>query len=299
MKILFIAVFTPNSTNVSQSRGFKENGCEIIEYDYRKKLIEFNSIEKRDDDIINLVNTIKPNLVLFSKCNMMHYRVVEECNKISKTALWYMDAMYNFDSELIDKIKRVNYFFCGVEGVIPNAEKYNKNSIFIHQCPDEKMNFKINDHNCTFIDDITFIGSVDSTQIHSDRLKYINRLKNEFNGFKHYNNVFGLKHNEIVNCSKINLNFSPTDSSGVSVRIFKILSSGGFLMTTPWTDMEKTFTPDKDIVIFNNEDELVEKIKYYLTNENDRIKISTNGYQKVREYLPKNWSNKIINYVNG
>lgn len=297
MKILFVAVFTPNSTNVSQSRGFKENGCEVLEYDYRKKLIEFNNVYNRDSDLIDVTKKYKPDLVIFSKCNNMSYRVIDECNKISKTVLWYMDAMSNFDFDLIEKIKRCNYFICGVEGVIPYAKKYNNNCMFIQQCPDDRMNFFDSDLENKWIDDITFIGSVDSTEIHGDRIRYVNFLKNSFNGFKHYDGVYGLEHNRIVNQSKINLNFSPTDGSGVSVRIFKILSSGGFLMTTPWKDMEKTFIPDREIVIFNNEEELGEKIKFYLKNEDLRNQIRLSGLSKVQNYLPKNWAKNIKEYV--
>ena len=44
--------------------------------------------------------------------------------------MWYMDAMHNFDSELREKIKRCDYFFCGVEGVIPHGLKHNTQTFF-------------------------------------------------------------------------------------------------------------------------------------------------------------------------
>lgn len=294
MKIVFVAVFTPNSTNVSQSRGFKENGVDVIEFDYRNIASELGSMNKRDYKLIELCKNEKPDLVVFSKCNMMHYRVVDEINKVSKTCMWYMDAMHNFNNELIQKSVRVNYFISGVEGVTDFASKYCDNTIFVNQCPDDKMNFML--ENFSYKDDITFIGSSDSSKIHNNRKTYINFLNKNFNNFKHYNGVYGLEHNKIVNESKINLNFSPTDSTGVSVRIYKILASGGFLMSTPWKDLEKTFKVDRDIVIFNNETELQEKINFYLNNEDKRNDIRMNGYKKVDQYLPKRWAKKIINY---
>jgi spore maturation protein CgeB len=121
-------------------------------------------------------------------------------------------------------------------------------------------------------------------------------LRSNFNNFRHYNGVYGLEHNKIVNETKINLNFSPTDSTGVSVRLYKILASGGFLMTTPWNGIENTFKIDEDIVVFNDENELKEKINFYLNNEDKRNNIRLNGYKKVVEYLPINWAKKIINY---
>ncbi len=35
MKILHVAVFTPQSTNVGQADGFESLGHEVIRYDYR------------------------------------------------------------------------------------------------------------------------------------------------------------------------------------------------------------------------------------------------------------------------
>jgi hypothetical protein len=294
MKIIFVAVFSPNSTNVSQSRGFKENGVNVIEFDYRSIAVKLGSMTKRDDKLIELCKNEKPDLVVFSKCNMMHYRVVDEINKVSKTCMWYMDAMHNFNEELIQKSKRVNYFISGVEGVTDFATKHCPNTIFVNQCPDDKMNFML--ENITYKDDISFIGSSDSSKIHNNRRSYINFLRSNFNNFRHYNGVYGLEHNKIVNETKINLNFSPTDSTGVSVRLYKILASGGFLMTTPWNGIENTFKIDEDIVVFNDENELKEKINFYLNNEDKRNNIRLNGYKKVVEYLPINWAKKIINY---
>jgi hypothetical protein len=295
MKILFVAVFTPNSTNVSQSRGFKDNGAVVYEYDYRERLSKLRNLQKRDDELIELAKSWLPDLVVFSKCNNMHYRVVDEINKVSKTCMWYMDAMHNFDLELIEKTKRVNYFVSGVEGVTEHAHKLCKETTFVHQCPDELMNFIDNDER-HYEYDITFIGSVDSSKIHGNRKTFVDALKTNFNGFKHFNGVFGLEHNEIVNKSKINLNFSPTDATGVSVRIYKILASGGFLMSTPWKNMENTFTPGEDIVIFNNKEELIDKINYYLKHDSERENIRNNGNKLGQQFLPKEWAKKIIQF---
>jgi spore maturation protein CgeB len=293
MKILFVAVFTPNSTNVSQSRGFKDNGCEVYEYDYRNRLNVLRSVEKRDNELINLIHSYKPNITVFSKCNNMGGRVVDEANKVGKTVLWYMDATGNFDNELKYKIKKSTVAVHGIPGMVKYSKEYNYNSFFIDQCPDEKMNFMLDDFEYKY--DVTFIGQISNVVTHTDRKKYLNSV-----GFKHFNNVYGLEHNKIVNESKINLNFSHTDGTGASVRIYKILASGGFLMTTPWVKkyMEKSFTINKDFVIFTNEKDLKEKINYYLNNENERNEIRLCGYNTVQKYLPNSWASRIIKKIN-
>jgi len=296
-KVIFIGVFsTPNSTNVSQSRGFSQNDVEVINYDYREKARQLGGIQNRDLDLITLIQQTKPDLVVFSKCNMMSHVVVDEANKVSKTCMWMMDASHNFDPEMTEKAKRVNFYISGVEGVTDIAKRYCDNTHFVNQCFDDEFNFKMDD--VDYDTDISFIGSADTSKIHENRKKYVDFLKSQYSSFKHFNNVYGLEHNEVVNKTKINLNFSPTDATGASVRIYKIMASGGFLMSTPWKDMEKTFEIDKDIVIFNDESELKEKIDFYLNNDELREEIRNNFYKKSKEYSPKVWANRILKYCN-
>ena len=290
MNLLFVGVFTPHSTNVAQARGFLKAGHGVYEYDYRDRASKLGSTNLRDDDLINTVRELKPDFVIFSKANHMHYRVVDECNKYSKTVLWYMDAMNNFDQELIEKIKRVDWFINGIEGVVPHGKEYNKNTVFLAQCPDEEMNFPLDE--ITYKYDATFIGNISYNNTHADRLKYFNEV-----GFNHFDNVHGLEHNKVVNQSKINLNFAHTSTNGASVRVFKILAAKSFLLTTPWEGMESIFTIGKHLDTFNSTEELKEKIQYYKDNEEERIKICNNGYNLVQKYMPIEWAKEIVKYV--
>jgi len=291
MKILFVAVFNPNSTNVAQARGIRENGHEVIEFDYREVAAKVGLFE-RDKQLVYLCREEKPDITIFSKCNQMHHTVVDECNKIGKTVLWYMDATNNYDLELQEKIKRSTAAIIGVDLIAENALKLNKNSFFLNQCPDDKMNFMLDDFEYKY--DVTFIGQVSGSGIHGNRQHYKDVI-----GFRHFNGVYGLEHNNIVNQSKINLNFAPTDSAGTSVRLHKILAAGGFLLTTPWIEkyMNKSFTVGKDFVTFDNATDLKNKIDYYLNNENERNEIRLHGHQTVQQYLPKNWAKNLIEIV--
>jgi len=290
VKILFVAVFTPHSTNVAQSRGFRQAGCGVYEYDYRDRgnAVGYRNME---DDLIMTVENLKPDIVVFSKCNGIHYRVVDECNKYSKTVLWYMDAMNNFDQELIEKVKRVDWFINGIEGVVPYGKKYNPNTTFIPQCPDEEMNFPIPSPEYSY--NITFIGNITHNNTHADRLLYYNEV-----GFTHFDNVHGLEHNKVVNSSKINLNFSHTSTNGASVRVFKILAAKSFLLTTPWKGMEDMFTIGEHLDIFTTPKELKDKINYYINHESERLQICENGHSIVQKYMPIKWAHKIINLIN-
>lgn len=288
-KVLFVGVFHPNSTNVAQVRAFSNNKCDAYAYDYRAKLNKFNSIQERDNNLKQIIQDLKPDITLFSKCNAMHYSVVDEANKAGKTALWYMDALNNFDSELIEKVKRCNTFICGLEGVVTEGLKYNNDTIFIDQCPDEQMNFYIPD--CEKKYDSVFIGNINAS-VHSDRETY-----KQLCNFTHLSGVYGLEHNQVVNETKINLGFAPTDGCGTSVRAHKILAAKGFYMSTPWPGMEKTFTPGVHLETFTSPEELNEKIEYYLAHPEERQKISEQGNAEVQQYMPLNWAKRILEHM--
>ncbi|RDY31747.1 CgeB family protein [Lachnotalea glycerini] len=90
---------------------------------------------------------------------------------------------------------------------------------------------------------------------------------------------------KIYKASKINLNItSKTIQSGLPLRIFDILGAGGFLITNFQTELPEYFEIDKDLVVYENLNDLIHKISYYLSHEEERLTIAQNGYQKVKKY---------------
>ena len=82
--------------------------------------------------------------------------------------------------------------------------------------------------------------------------------------------------------SKINLNISLRSiKSGIPLRAFDILGSGGFLLSNFQADFLDEFIPGEDFVYYESEEDLLSKIDYYLTHEDERIAIAKNGHDKV------------------
>lgn len=83
--------------------------------------------------------------------------------------------------------------------------------------------------------------------------------------------------------SKINLNLTiPDIKSGIPLRVFDVLGSGGFLLTNFQAEMPACFEIGKDLVCFESPEEMVEKCDYYLTHEEERIAIVQHGYETVK-----------------
>jgi spore maturation protein CgeB len=85
--------------------------------------------------------------------------------------------------------------------------------------------------------------------------------------------------------SKINLNISLRSiRSGIPLRCMDILGNGGFLLSNYQSDFLRHFTPDEDFVYFENEADLLHKIDYYLSHEEERAAIAASGHDKVLKY---------------
>lgn len=89
----------------------------------------------------------------------------------------------------------------------------------------------------------------------------------------------------VFNNSKINLNFtSKSIREGLPLRIFDVLGCNGFLITNYQTEIPDIFTVGEDLEVYTDVNDLLYKVEYYLTHENDRLEIANNGYKKLVKY---------------
>lgn len=83
--------------------------------------------------------------------------------------------------------------------------------------------------------------------------------------------------------SKINLNFTIRNiKSGIPLRGWDILGCGGFLLTNFQAEIPMYFENGKDLVYYEDTNDLMRKAEYYLSHEEERRAIALNGYRKVK-----------------
>lgn len=88
----------------------------------------------------------------------------------------------------------------------------------------------------------------------------------------------------IFKCSKINLNITArTIKSGLPQRIFDIMAAGGFVLSNYQAEIPEYFIPGEDIVLYESIPDLLDKIGYYLSHEEERLQIAQNGYAKIKK----------------
>lgn len=90
---------------------------------------------------------------------------------------------------------------------------------------------------------------------------------------------------KVFHASRINLNITMRPiETGLSLRIWDVLGCAGFLLTNYQAEIPEYFEIGKELETYETPEELEEKIRYYLSHEEERVEIAINGYEKVKTY---------------
>ena len=85
--------------------------------------------------------------------------------------------------------------------------------------------------------------------------------------------------------SKIALNFCyhPNLIAQCKSRVFEATLCGAMLLEADNSETARRFEPMVDYVPFTDETDLVEKVRYYLAHESERMEIAARGHQKAKK----------------
>ncbi|GAQ94589.1 spore maturation protein CgeB [Thermodesulfovibrio aggregans] len=276
--------------------GFEKNGYEVIPYTQYQK-----------GSFLEKVQSIKPDFILITK-DEIDIEVLSECKKYTKLIQWYPDPV--IPEWLIPYVKTVDLFFTMSEGLVEKFKKYNSNTFWLTQAfePDFFKIKEITDNDIKkYSSDITFIGNLGSKPQYLPRRKALMKVLNErfnlkwwgpplpkkiktiplifgklgraYGGEFVYNETFA----KVCKLSKIFLAFDsmPHIRKSMSARMYTAVGCGAFYMCQYVQGIEEVLIPDKEIVTFNDYDEMIDKIRFYLPKEDLRKKISKAGQERV------------------
>jgi spore maturation protein CgeB len=113
--------------------------------------------------------------------------------------------------------------------------------------------------------------------------------------------VFGNEMLNLFHNSKIILNFHigvAGDFAG-NMRMFEVTGMGSCLLTDNKKNMSDLFDTEREVVVYDNEEDCIEKVKWLLTHEDERKKIALAGQQKTITYhTVENRCRSIIEILN-
>jgi putative sugar O-methyltransferase len=137
---------------------------------------------------------------------------------------------------------------------------------------------------------------VTSMNMGGPRSKTLEMLsKQESFAFKNFVGDYGEDYSKSLQRGKIV--FNQSNHNELTRRVFETLACGQFLLTDKLSEdsgLYKLFTSGEHFVEYSSEEELLEKIKYYLEHEEERQGIAEAGYKAVQEHSAEGRAKSLI-----
>ena len=265
---------------------FPESKFNIIHLD------EYTAIKKKHIDTFlpTLVDRVEPDVVVFSllgKSNLnptdVSYTHIKE--KGAKTVFMWPDVFDGWGIPQIEELNQKEFADLHVcWGSEKNTKKEYDNLIWLWAPQDETMYYPADEDEKTI--DVSFLGS----PRYFERQRYLthlltNGVQVHIGGGQREEGLPAAKYAELMRQSKISLNFpeGPEGNDQCKGRVWEVLATKSLLLERKNNAIENFLTAGEHYVEFENEQDLVEKIKYYLDNEEERCYIANNGHSVYKE----------------
>jgi spore maturation protein CgeB len=312
MKILLASPLGDNQSGIYLRNSLIDLGNKVAIFDWRS-ITDKADHEELNSQFIEAHKQLTPDLTLIIKGLGITGETIKKIREFHKGKLvgWIFDVtlggimVKNF-KPYIDFIKELDTFYTIDNDAVPELKALGVNAKWLTEgCyPPEHQSVLFNQHQQKlFGADIVFLGSIGD--IHHNREKILERIDKEGFNFKIFGDVLyepdkepewvkrhhtGYEaindyHSIACEASKIVIGIDgwPERSKSWSARLYRTLCAGGFYLTNYTKDMENYFKPGEVLDVYHNEDELIEKILYYLNNDNERTRISEAGKKLVNE----------------
>ena len=104
--------------------------------------------------------------------------------------------------------------------------------------------------------------------------------KVDFKGYVNYNSEMPF----VFAQSKINLNITLRSIlSAIPLRCLDIMGAGGFLLSNYQPELAEYFENGKELVMYESQEDLMNKIHYYLSHDEEREEIARRGREKIEK----------------
>lgn len=249
--------------------------------------------------VYDMYQKIKPDVVINFGGYMLSKEVVNQMEAVHKV-LWVYDGFERLIN-IYDTFKSYDDIYTFERNDIPKFNDIGINAKFLPLCADEKVYYPIVTENKSI--DLCFVGALIQERVtmfrklhkmfpditmqiyghYISRYNIIGRIRRRLAHEGTYltnRNLKPAEVNELYSKSKININFQRKQSQyGANIRLYEILATNSFQLVNSNTYVEDCFSDCLET--FQSEEEMSQKIQYYLKHENEREDKALNGYNKV------------------
>ena len=223
--------------------------------------------------IKSIPRNIIPDLFLWIE-SVSGFLPVNVKGKGFPTACYLIDSHLNLKSHL-NWAKYFDFTFVAQREYLPEFKKAGIENVFwLPLGADPEIHSKKSGEK-TY--NVGFVGSL-GTDSHQRRVNLLNKINSVVK--VNYSRCWWNEMAEFFSASKIV--FNNAVNNDLNMRLFEAMSTGSFLLTDLAVNsgQEEMFKDGEDLGIYNDEN-IIEKVKYYLTNESEREKIAHRGQQII------------------
>lgn len=280
------------------AQGFRKLGFYVVEKDVREVTVE-DINEFKPDYILGydygyLVNEELAAGLLNQNYKFIHYFADEPQSKFAYTKrpeLYELlknteSYIFNWDSEFLNDFEGSWYLPLAADPGLykTNFKGYEYGISFVGRPLTEKRQNIIAQiiKNFGYISLFCYKDHFDRSVEEFKEKKLLNdeeieRYKASYKGFVKTEKELA----RIYNSSKININVTEQGINNINYRVFEVLASSGFLITDNMKDLYLLFDAGRELEIYKNNDELIDKINFYLQNLNIAQAIARKGRKNV------------------
>ena len=219
----------------------------------------FSQIEKWADVILIIENYTS---------SWMPIQEISDTKKLK--IFWSIDSHCVLSQhQQLCKILKIDILLNSTEGYIPKYQNLVKKSYWFPNAYPDELIYPMSIEKTV---DIGFCGNILNR---GPIINYLDKYKIKKDIF-----VIGEEMVEAINSYKIHFNCNISDD--INYRTFETTGCNTLLLTNYTPNLENLFELGKEIVVYKDLSDLDDKIKYYLSNDSERIQISEAGYQRAK-----------------
>jgi len=201
-------------------------------------------------------------------------------DKFHPSVYWAIDMHIDWDWRL-ERVKKakIDHVFCAQHNAVQIFENEGISASWLPLACDPEVYGKGEDVQKKY--DVCFVGHVNpGWDIMDKRVDFLDAIFKEFPNFFYGQRYLGECYQKYAE-SRIVLNISVEDD--INMRCFEAVCSGSLLATNniKGNCFEDVFADHIDLVSYNDVDDAIDKIKYYLQNDGDRKVIEEMGKSHV------------------
>jgi len=308
LRITYICRYVPGVSEILKSicNGLEELGATVQELNLTGKIhLLFNPqrhlggngpVYVRVERLFHEIEAFQPHVVIFCGGGLM--LLPQEMERLKKHCL--VMGMTLSDPDVLPTVaKYAADFDYHTTNSLLALQKYEEkgihNTLFMPFAADLQY-FEPKESHPKFACDVAVIG-----HMRPDRLSLANKLISEFDVMLHGNNwpshsngvVRGEDWFHAAYSTKCLINFPRTGAghTNVKVGVFEAAATGRLLFTGYFDEMKRYFEYDREIIGYLDEDDLITKLRYYLSHPEEADQIATAA--RLRCLNNHTWSKRL------